>query len=503
MTQLGEYGDLKFDQIDFIGLLSDFDQGVLMTDANGVIVFYNDIQARMDGLDPKDALGKKIAEVYLYDDDSSTCMRVIKSGRPIINYGLSYRTRKANVGMTIHSVFPLFRDGKIIGTICFVKDYNLVERRVPSFLMPRKKEYLGEDTAYTFADIVGSAPEFVHALKMAKMAANSLSPVMIYGETGTGKELFAQSIHNFHYGNRSRFVAINCAAIPESLMEGILFGTSKGAYTGSIDKPGLFERANGGTIFLDEIDSMPLGLQGKLLRVLQERKVRRVGSLNTIDLNLKVISTVNFDPREAVRQGIFRIDLYYRLAVVLIQIPPLRQRRWDIEELVHYFLLKFNRSFGKNIKAVSSEVMDFFMEYEWPGNVRELEHTLEGAMNMVSRHDDTLELKHINVHFTDFMEQFAVAMGQQKKWKPPVHQAQGVVQDQGVAESRGGRPVNEPEAEKSVPQVNLSEKKALDEIKLIREALAASGGVPARAARSLGITRQLLHYKLKKYGLKP
>jgi arginine utilization regulatory protein len=135
--------------------------------------------------------------------------------------------------------------------------------------------------------------------------------------------------------------------------------------------------------------------------------------------------------------------------------------------------------------------------------VRELEHTLEGAMNMVSRHDNTLELKHISVHFTDFMEQFAFAPGQQKKWRSPVHQAQGVVQGQEPAESHAGSPEHEPEAEKSSPQMNLSEKKALDEIKLIREALAASGGVPARAARSLGITRQLLHYKLKKYGLKP
>ncbi len=502
MSTPKEYGGLRFDQIDFIGLLSDFDQGVLMTDANGVLVFYNDIQARMDNLDPQDVLGKKISDVYLYDNDSSTCMRVLKSGRPIINYGLSYRTRKANVGMTIHSVFPLFREGRIIGTICFVKDYNLVERRIPAFLMPRNKAFLGEDTEYTFADIVGSAPEFVHALKMAKMAANSLSPVMIHGETGTGKELFAQSIHNFHYGNKSRFVAINCAAIPESLMEGILFGTSKGAYTGAIDKAGLFERANGGTIFLDEIDSMPLSLQGKLLRVVQERKVRRVGSLNTVDLNVKVISTVNMDPREAVRNGLFRIDLYYRLAVVLIKIPPLRQRKWDIEELVRHFLLKYNDSFGKSIIGISSEVMDFFMEYDWPGNVRELEHVVEGAMNMVSEHDNTLDLKHINIHFSDYMEQFAVAPDDRKKQRSPLFQPQGADQAQGPRVNQASYNVNAAEEGKTSPGVNLAEKKAHEEIRLILDALAASGGIPARAARSLGITRQLLHYKLKKYGLK-
>ena len=252
-----------FSTVSFMDMLCRFDQGVLMTDDQGILVFYNGVQAMIDKLDPFDVLGKKITDVYTYNNDSSTCMRVLKHGRPIINYALSYNSRNANVGNTIHSVFPLYKGKKIIGTICFVKDYNMLERSIPSFLVPRNNEEFAEDTQFTFASIIGSEPAFVNAVKTAKMAGNSPSPVMLYGETGTGKELFAQAIHNFYYANRERYVDINCAAIPENLIEGLLFGTVKGAYTGALDRAGLFERANGGTIFLDEIDSMPLQLQRK------------------------------------------------------------------------------------------------------------------------------------------------------------------------------------------------------------------------------------------------
>lgn len=260
-----------FSKIDFIDMLCRSDLGILMTDDKGIMVYYNDVQATIDKLDPSDVLGKKITDVYKYNNDSSTCMRVLKHGRPIINYALSYRSRNANVGNTIHSVFPLIKDDKIIGTICFVKDYNIMERSIPSFLSPKNNEKFAEGTQFTFASIIGSDPAFVDAVKTAKMAGNSPSPVMLYGETGTGKELFAQAIHNFYYSKKRHYMDINCVAIPESLIEGILFGTVKGAYTGAVDRAGLFEQANGGTIFLDEINSMP-PLQGKLLRVLQEKK---------------------------------------------------------------------------------------------------------------------------------------------------------------------------------------------------------------------------------------
>jgi arginine utilization regulatory protein len=492
-------GKLDFGQIDFLDLFDDFDQGVLMTDMDGMLVYYNETQAKIDNLEPRDALGKKITDVYEYDNDSSTCMRCIKHGRPIINYALSYRSEKANVGNTIHSVFPLYdSDKKMIGTICFVKDYNILERTIPSFLMPKNNEIFAEGTKYTFADIIGSAPEFVRAVKTAKMAANSPSPVLLCGETGVGKELFAQAIHNFYYGKKRHYIAINCAAIPETLIEGILFGTSRGAYTGALDRAGLFERANGGTILLDEINSMPIGLQGKLLRVLQENEVRRVGALDTIKIRLKTISSMNIEPTEAVRRGILRKDLFYRLAVISIKIPPLRERPWDIEELVRHFLLKYNLLLGKNVISVSSQVMDLFWNYSWPGNVRELEHIIESTVNMISPNENSLQIKHLNFHLDQlvrFRPDSAANPNERAAWTKADAPAQ--VSDPGAVNLSGEQ--NPLAASPSVPVLIRKFKNI--ELESLKTALAASGGNMAKAARGLGISRQLLHYKLRKHGI--
>jgi arginine utilization regulatory protein len=488
-------GGLDFDEVDYLELLDYFDQGVLMTDMHGTMVYYNETQAQIDNLDPSEALGRKISDVYEYDNDSSTCMRCIKHGRPIINYALSYRSKKANVGNTIHSVFPLRdRSGRMIGTICFVKDYNILERTIPSFLMPKNNEIFAEGTQYTFANIIGSTPEFVRALKTAKMSANSPSPVLLFGETGVGKELFAQSIHNFYYRKKRLYIAVNCAAIPETLIEGIFFGTARGAYTGAVDRMGLFERANGGTIFLDEINSMPLGLQGKLLRVLQENELCRVGSVETVKVKLKVISSMNMEPQEAVRKGIIRMDLFYRLAVISIRIPPLRDRKWDIEELTRHFLLKYNLAMAKNVIGVSSEVMDLFWGYDWPGNVRELEHVIESAVNMAGANEQKIQLKHLNFHLDHLARYRSENAGRPAE-----------------AEHWPGRPFSLPCTPKhqAPPATNASCNTESDirqmqralEIETVKRALISTGGKVAQAARSLGISRQLLHYKLKKYGL--
>lgn len=472
-----------FGQFDFISLLCGFDQGVLMTDAHGVLIFYNSVQANIDKLNPNEVLGRKITDVYRYHNDSSTCMRVLKHKRPIINYALSYASKNANVGNTIHSVFPLFKDGNIAGTICFVKDYNILERNIPAFLGPRNNQVFADGTEFTFASIIGSAPPFVNALRTAKAAANSPSPVMIYGETGTGKELFAQAIHNFHHDKKKQYVDINCAAIPESLMEGLLFGTLKGAYTGAIDRPGLFEAANGGTIYLDEINSMPLALQGKLLRVLQEKKFRRVGSLDNTPLDCKVICSVNEEPRELVKSGKFRMDLFYRLAVVYVHIPALRERLVDLEELGRHFLQKYNVMLGKNLQYISTEVIDFFWNYSWPGNVRELEHIIESAVNMASCSDDTLKLEHCY---------FANLLGiRDDEVHPPDRSRQS------------GSPAGLHRPQPAGTAQSLQSATASVEREKIIAALQQHGGNIAGAARTLSLSRQLLAYKITKLNLRP
>ena len=492
-------GKLDFDQIDFMGLLDNLDQGVLMTDMDGVLVYYNEVQAKIDNAKPMDALGRKIYDYYEYDNDSSTCMRCIKHGHPIINYALSYRSPNAHVGNTIHSVFPLHNhQGDMIGTICFVKDYNILERTIPSFLMPRNNEIFAEGTQHTFANIIGSDPEFVCAIKTAKMASNSPSPVLLFGETGVGKELVAQSIHNFYYGKKGRYVAINCAAIPDSLIEGILFGTARGAYTGAVERAGLFERASGGSIFLDEINSMPISLQGKLLRVLQENEVRRVGAVDTIRVNVKVISSMNINPKDAVRQGILRMDLYYRLAVIAIQIPPLRSRKWDIEELTRHFILKYNNMLDKNAIGVSSKIIDLFYNYDWPGNVRELEHVIESAINMIAPNEDLIDFKHLHFHL-DHLAQF------KSHEKIRVTKNKDFIQKPQSDLPCGAYTTGQPMHNGSEPNDlngDIRQLKKQLEIEKLSMAINTSGGNIAKAARSLGISRQLMHYKIKKYNIK-
>lgn len=456
-----------------------------MTDANGVIIFYNAVQANMDKLDSSEVLGKQINDVYRYHNDSSTCMRVLKHHHPIINYALSYESRNANVGNTIHSVFPLFKDGEIAGTICFVKDYNILERNIPAFLDPKNNEKFAEGTKFTFASIIGSAPLFVNALKTAKMAANSPSPVMLYGETGTGKELFAQSIHNFHYDKQQEYVDINCAAIPESLMEGLLFGTVKGAYTGAVDRVGLLEAANGGTIYLDEINSMPLALQGKLLRMLQEKNIRRVGSLKNTPLDCKVICSINETPKQLLKSGQFRMDLFYRLAVVYVHIPALRERLIDIEDLCRHFLQKYSYMLGKNLKYVSTEVIDFFWGYSWPGNVRELEHIIESAVNMANDDDDMLKLEHC--YFANLLGNSGESVAASTESSP----------DHGFTYPRRSHSAGIGERQ-SLSAIT----KSLESQKII-DALTTSGGNIAAAARKLSISRQLLGYKIDGLNLRP
>jgi arginine utilization regulatory protein len=300
--------------------------------------------------------------------------------------------------------------------------------------------------------------------------------------------LFAQSIHNYRSLSKERFIPINCTAIPENLLEGILFGTSKGAFTGSVDKPGLFEQANGGTIFLDELDSMPLSLQAKLLRVVQEKKVRRLGSSREIDLNLKIISTVGLDPHQIIKRALLRLDLFYRMGVVLVMIPPLRHRRDDIPDLIEHFILKFNKSFGEKVERVSLEVMEMFTGYGWPGNVRELEHVIEGAMNIVNG-SKTIEVKHLPPHLRYFFN--TPLPGNEI----PAPRPEAPLPARGATSSQGTS------TRKCETKLNLVENQTANEIDIIVSALKKSKGNAAKAARMTGISPQCFHYKLKKYNL--
>jgi arginine utilization regulatory protein len=284
---------------------------------------------------------------------------------------------------------------------------------------------------------------------IAIKASNSSSPMFIYGETGVGKELFVQAIHSASKRRNGPFIAQNCAAVPETLLEGILFGTVRGSFTGSEDRPGLLELSDGGTLYLDELNSMPPTLQAKLLRVLQDGLVRRIGDVKEKKVDVRFIASTNISPEECLKRGLIRRDLYYRLNVISIKIPELKDRRTDIPLLVNFFINKYKNKLGKDKIHITDEALDCLINYSWPGNVRELEHTIERILNL--KDDNTITMDDL------------------------------------------------PEQIKGCNNISLEESIERYEKKLIEDALSLSNNNISLAAKRLKIPRQTLQYKIKKY----
>ncbi|TEB11816.1 sigma-54 interaction domain-containing protein [Pelotomaculum propionicicum] len=251
----------------------------------------------------------------------------------------------------------------------------------------------GNSTRYTFADIIGRSPRLQNAKRLAELASRSDSTVLLQGETGTGKEMFAHSIHNASNRKNGPFVAVNCGVLPKTLIESELFGYEEGAFTGAKrgGRQGVFEQANGGTIFLDEIGDMPLDIQASLLRVLEERQVVRVGGQRPVAVDIRIIAATNKNLVEEAAGGNFRPDLFYRLNVLSIDIPSLREREGDIMELANYFVRKISNRLGKVVNHIASGVKFLFQSYDWPGNIRELENIIERSISFCEGTTITLE----------------------------------------------------------------------------------------------------------------
>lgn len=448
------------------------DEGVHLVDSSGVIVYYNKFAAVLDNVNPEEAIGRHILEIYpSLTEESSTIIKVIKSGKPIINHQQTFKNYKGLEITTLNSTIPIKAGKKVIGAIEISKDITEV-KKLSERLVDLQAELYSENmhnkkndfsrAVYTFADIIGTSAEMLRLKKNALLASDSPSPVMIYGDTGTGKELFVHAIHNASSRRNKPFIAQNCAALPESLLESILFGTVKGSFTGAETRPGLFEIAEGGTLFLDEINSMSLQLQAKLLRVLQDGNVRRIGDTKTTHVNVRIMTAVNTDPMKAVSDKTIRNDLFYRLSVISFRMPELQERRSDIPALLEHFIKKYNSRLNKNITGVSTAVMEFFMTYTWPGNIRELEHAVEGSMNIA----------------------------------------------EGSCISMNNLPYYLAEAYNSAPKQISEDIKPLKETlaqlekQIIEDSLRRSGGNITKAAEILDIPRQTLQYKLSKYKLK-
>lgn len=363
-------------------LIDNLEDGIQVVDSEGKTIYYNQAMGKVEGLKPEEVIGKKVIE-YLngVEEDSSTLMNALKRGEKLVDVIQQYSSHYGKKVTTINTTIPVFTDNKIAAAVEISRDLTQL-KELNEKLCKLQASNVHESKKYYFKDIIGESIGIRSAINKAIRASLSNSSVLICGETGSGKEVFAQSIHYNGLRRDKPFIPINCAAIPSALLEGMLFGTVKGSFTGAENRKGLFEEANGGTILLDEINSMEPMLQSKLLRVLQEGYIRPVGSNKTISVDIRIIATLNEDPQKLMQEGRLRKDFYYRLSVIRIDIPPLRQRKDDIPLFIKFFIDHYNKILYKNITGVDEEVLNEFLDYDWPGNIRELKNVIESAMNM-------------------------------------------------------------------------------------------------------------------------
>jgi PAS domain S-box-containing protein len=352
-------------------LLESTTDGIISIDSNGIITQLNSCGAKILGIIPRDSIGKPAEVVF---KKTSVILQALTSGT-------EYREQEIIVdefGKKLsHSVTPLRDDlGNSIGALAILKEVK-EKHNVKRNVAPSAK--------YVFEDIFGESESVSKAVQWAKIASKSPSTVLLTGESGTGKELFAQAIHNGSARKDRPFIAINCAALPETLIESELFGYEEGSFTGSKKggQIGKFEQANLGTIFLDEVGDIPLVTQVKLLRVIQEKKISRIGSANEIAVDIRIIAATHKDLKEEVHKGNFRKDLYYRLNVITICIPPLRDRMEDLPLLARHFVNKLSLKLGKKNISIAHDFVERIKSYCWPGNIRELENAIERAINLV------------------------------------------------------------------------------------------------------------------------
>ena len=464
-----------------LSMWDQFSLGVTITDSKNCLLYMNPYQRRIDGYEKAEYRGKSMFELYSnVVDDYFTTQRSLDTAYPIINKTSFYRTSTNVVTSSQYSTYPYFNDdGDVDGAIIFNTDVKTLSLLFSAFsdgvLSCLPSDVYPQKPTFTFDNIIGNNLFLRQCIEQASSASLNDFAVMIWGESGTGKELFAQAIHNNSDRKEKPFIPINCAAIPEHLLEGILFGTTKGAYTDAQEKIGLLEAANGGTILLDELNSMPLMLQAKLLRAIQEKRIRRIGSIDEISIDIKFISTINVDPREAIANKNIREDLYFRLAVIMITVPSLRKRQDDIPLLCNFFLAKHHTS---KRKYFDREVYQLFQNYAWPGNVRELENTIQSAI-IFSKHHQLITTEMLPPYFIESC---------QKK-----------------LESHATQPLSdtqEPSAPLFNPMGAMDLKSILVETEryYVEQVLKKTGGNVAKASRILGITPPTLHYKIKKYG---
>lgn len=441
-------------------IFSEFD-GALIIDEKGIIRVYTEYYERETGLPREEVIGRKVDEVF----PDTKMLQVLETGKHII--GDIWRL---NGKVQIVSRVPITASGKIIGAAGFnvfrymddAKGFaNRISQMVTELKYYKEEVKLLSSAKYSLASIIGQSPAILEAKERVRLIAPTTIPVSIYGQTGTGKELFAHAVHEESPRREKPLIRINCASLPENLIESELFGYEEGAFTGARrkGKPGKFEIASQGSLFLDEISELSSSTQARLLRVLQEKEIERVGGTETLPIDVRVISASNVPLSELVTQSKFRKDLLFRLDVFPIYIPPLRERKEDILPLTEHFINIYNREAGTLIQGVSDEALNILHDYHWPGNARELNTVLERACIDARTGVITVDnlLRYVN---TD-------------KNTPGY----------------------------SYTGFDLSQSRTEAEKATILRAIQASNGNKSKAAQLLGLSRSALYYKIQQLGL--
>ncbi len=464
-------GNLVVDSLDYI----------LIVDKNYRIVYNTRYDATLNNrskeYDSQDVLNKYYFDVYpeLKRSESSV-VRCIETGQIVIMKHQTYYDYLGRKFITNNVTFPIMRRGNLVAVVELAMDSDeegktdtVSSRKFDEFVLRLKKDA----GLITFDTILTDDDRMKKAIEQAKILATLPNPVLIYGETGTGKELFAQSMINYSGVPKNKVVIQNCAAVPDNLMESILFGTVRGVYTGAETRKGLFEEADGGVLFLDEISSIPYTVQAKLLRVIQDGTFRPLGAANDKQVNVKIIGAMNVDPVKAIEEGTFRSDLFYRFSSGFISLVPLRERKEDIKLFIKYYVDYFAQVYSRNIIGIDRRVEDIFLNYSWEGNVRELRNVIEAMV--VSDQDKQV------MGYDELPDYFIHKLSQE--------------------ETIYEKLVNETEENTEADRLTYHELMDRYEERIIRGALEEAGGNVSRAGELLDIPRETLRYRMKKLGL--
>lgn len=458
-----EVTNLKDIQVMLEAIIQSSEEAISVVDEEGRGLLINRAYTKMTGLTKEQIIGKPATADI--SEGESMHMKVLQTRRPVRGVRMKVGPAKRDV---IVNVAPVIVNGKLKGSVGVIHDMSEIQTLTTE--LSRARQIIRTlEAKYSFEDIIGVSEEMKMAIEQAKLGAKTPATVLLRGESGTGKELFAHAIHNASDRKYNKFIRVNCAAISETLLESELFGYEEGAFSGAKrgGKRGYFEEANNGSIFLDEIGELSANMQAKLLRVLQENEIVKVGGTKPLQINVRVIAATNINIEKAMSEGRFREDLYYRLNRYPISIPPLRDRKEDIRALCERLISKLNQVYGRNIESVTPQAIDILNRYDWPGNVRELENVLARAIIFMEHHESVIDATHIPV--------LEISPNERK-----IQQNISIVHN------------NEETLAEAVERV---------EAEVIKNSLEIHEYNRTKTAKALGISLRSLYYKMEKYNL--